>query len=151
MAKKMGRKPLDPHKYFKRIKKYITDGLSPLQAAKLAGISADTYYKWLDNLPELTNIIENAEAETEHILVKSAVRNALDQKNVPAIVSILEHRYKERWSPKVINELTGVNGDSVVFKVDVSGGYIPPENVMGLTSTLTTLKTIKSKVNTEAS
>jgi len=39
----------------------------------------------------------------------------------------------------------------VVFKVDVSGGYIPPENVMGLTSTLTTLKTIKSKVNTEAS
>lgn len=119
-----------------KIRKYILEGMTAPQAAILAGISRPTYYRWLDENKTFETFIENCEAELENNLVKTLKKVSVDTKNANAIQNLLSTRFKERWSPKVTQEMTGPNGDSVVFKVDVSGGYIPPANVMGLPSTL---------------
>lgn len=145
--KKRGRKPLEERKYFNRIAKLIAKGIFPLQAAKLAGISKDTYYKWLNNNPAFNELIENAEANLELSWIEKINEIGANTKNTQPLVRLLEGRFKDRWSPKLTNEITGPNGASVVFKVDASGGYIPPNNVLGIPSTLTTttLPTLTAK------
>lgn len=124
----------------KRVARIAKTGLPITQAVKLAGISHETYYNWVKEQPELLDIVENAHAETERIIVKTAVDRAIETKNVKDLILIAEHLYPDRYSPKSIQQIQGANGESVVFKVDATTGYIPPQNTLGLPTTLTTLK-----------
>lgn len=118
------------------ILKFIKEGLRPAEAAVLAGIARETLWRWREKDATFATKIEAAEIEFESSLVKNVRKIGIDTKNGNVLQTLLSTRFKERWSPKVTQEMTGPNGDSVVFKVDVSGGYIPPANVMGLPSTL---------------
>lgn len=121
-----------------KIMKYIKQGLRPTEASILAGISRQTYYRWRDNDKTFVTELERAEAALEMKIAKSIKDIATTTKNANALVSFAERRFKDNWATKTTTELTGANGQSVVFKVDASGGYLPPNNVLGVPSTLTT-------------
>ena len=134
-----------------KMRRLILDGLRPTEAAVLSGISRDTYYEWKNNKPTFATFIDEAESDLEHLWLKQIKKIGRDTKNAQALIKLLEARFKENWSPVNRTELTGADGQSVVFKVDASGGYIPPNNVLGVTSTLTTSETVRSKIDSEPS
>ena|SRR3990167_772920 len=126
----------------KKIAFYIRKGLRPLQAATLAGISHDTYRKYLANYSVFSTIIERAENQLELSVAEGLKDIGIKGKNPQALIAFTERRFSDRWSSKVINELTGPGGAQVTFKVDASGGYIPPNNVLGVPSTLTAMSAV---------
>ena len=128
----------------RKVAKFIKNGLRPLQAATLAGISEKTYYRWKEEHEDFNNMLEAAETALEMKIAKSIQDIATQTKNPQALVAFAERRFSNRWSSKTINELTGPNGASVVFKVDASGGYLPPESVVS-----TTIPTVMAKVDSK--
>lgn len=130
-----------------KMRRYILDGMRPTQAAKLAGISERSFYNYRENNAEFAEAIIDAEAQLEHLWLKKIKKIGVDTKNAQALIKLMEARFSDRWNPTNKTELTGANGQSVVFKVDASGGYIPPNNVLGIPSTLTTttLPTLTAK------
>jgi hypothetical protein len=111
-----------------KIRKYILEGLSPLKAAKVAGISDKTYYRWKEEDPKFVENIENAESEAELHLVKKIKSIALGTKNANALIALGDRRYG--WTPKTATELQGKDGAPITFKIDAAGGFINPNNVL---------------------
>lgn len=130
-----------------KMRKWILLGNRPTRAAILSGISRDTYQIWSRENKSFSTFVESCESELQAKLVKEMRKVSIDTKNANAMRDFLQVRFPEEFSPKVTNEITGPGGDSVVFKVDVSGGYIPPSNVMGLPSTLSLTRAKAKKLN----
>lgn len=127
-----------------KIIRIVEKGLSPTKAAKMIGLSDQTYYNWRDNDLDFLEKIEAATATAEMNLQKKIKSVAIKTKNANALLALGDRLFG--WTPRSATELTGANGAQVVFKVDASGGYLPPNNVLGVTSTLTTAITKRDKV-----
>ena len=125
-----------------KIRRFILAGNRPTRAAILSGISRDTYQRWMRDSKTFNTFIESAESELQATAIKQWRKVSIDTKNANSLKEFVQTRFSDEWSPKTINELTGPGGAQVTFKVDASGGYIPPNNVLGVPSTLTAMSAV---------
>lgn len=89
-----------PYKLTEEIQGLITvalsDGCTRTAAFGSAGIARDTFYKWLKDVPEFKQAVEDAEADARTRIETRLTNLALDGDRF-AIMYYLQNRYPDDW------------------------------------------------------
>lgn len=102
-----------------RLVKAIRAGNYAESAARSCGISASTYYRWMQRgeregdgiYRELAEAVRQAEAEAE-VYAVAVIRRAMGE-DWKAALAYLERRYPGRWRRHSSTELTGRDGGPI--------------------------------------
>jgi hypothetical protein len=84
-----------------KIIQYISEGMTNIRAAKLAGICEDTFYSWRHEHPEFSELVEKANVEREHALLQRILQAGENPKSWQANAWYLERRYPETYMKKI--------------------------------------------------
>jgi len=91
---------MKPYKLTEEIQGLITvalsDGCTRTAAFGAAGISRDTFYKWLKDVPEFLQAVEDAEADARLRIETRLTTLALDGDRF-ALMYYLQNRYPDDW------------------------------------------------------
>jgi transposase-like protein len=106
MSKKLGRKPY-PREVRDRLLDNLREGMSIVAACTQAGISENTYYRWLDECQdgEWTEEVDAAKDFAEAVALSKLKRLGDEKADWRAYAWILERRYPDRWGAKKELEL----------------------------------------------
>jgi ACT domain-containing protein len=98
LAYERKRKTVRPYKLTEEIQGLITvalsDGCTRTAAFGSAGISRDTFYKWMKDVPEFMTAVEDAEADARMRIESRLVKLALDGDKF-ALMYYLQNRYPD--------------------------------------------------------
>lgn len=87
-----------------KICELLENGASQKDAARLAGVSEDTFYEWLKSKPEFSESVRLGVATYKHKLITTL--NAHIVKDGKIALEILKARWPEEWSGKQKIEIT---------------------------------------------
>lgn len=101
-------------KVIKEICGYLEDGLSQKDAARLAGISESTFYEWVDQKSEFSELVELALSKYKHRLLRFVNKDAVN--NGRLALEVLSRRWPKEFGHK--SQTTVEESGTVVAQKD---------------------------------
>lgn len=94
---KAGRKPSNPPAdAAQRVREYAADGWSVVGIASRLGVDPKTFNQWLERDTLLKDAIDLGREEQHHVLYNIAYREAVEKRNLTAVMFLLNSRFGYR-------------------------------------------------------